>query len=86
MAQTKEQVMKKVVELLNEFATGWGQEKAEKALSAGAVDLESAEDNYIVPKLMMSALGKELSHQYSLPSTYGPRKAAKEVKNIYLSM
>ncbi len=52
--------------------------KAEKALSSGCVDLESYEDNFLLPKIIFTALLSDVSEDY-MP--YGV-DARKEVKNV----
>ena len=39
-------------------------ERAVKAFDSGAVDTESFEDNFILPKIFMSAMGEEIKFQY----------------------
>jgi len=39
-------------------------EKAKTVFSSGAVDTESYEDNYLLPKIFLSAIGKEIENQY----------------------
>lgn len=37
--------------------------RAEKALTSGALDLDSYEDNYLLPKIILSAIYSELAYQ-----------------------
>jgi hypothetical protein len=63
MSITREQFLEKVGELLPDLNT-FIMEKAEKALKSGALDLEKYEDNYLLPKIFMYAMGKEIKDQY----------------------
>ena len=53
-------------------------EKAKKVFSSGAVDTESYENNYLLPKIFLCAMGKEISWQYEPHS----KKDKKVVKNL----
>jgi len=64
MTQTKEQFLKKVDEMTGEEFKKWIMEKAEKAFTSGAISGEDFEDNYLLPKIFMSALGEEIKFQY----------------------
>jgi hypothetical protein len=63
---TKEQFLSKVEELLpdlNELI----REKAQTLLNSGAVDLESYSDNFLLPKIFISAMGEEIKNQFAPP-------------------
>ena len=49
-------------------------EKAKKVFSSGAIDTESYEDDYLLPKIFLSAMGKEIEFQY-LPHSKDDLKA-----------
>lgn len=54
-------------------------ERIKKALSSGAIDLSKWEDNYCLPKIVMSAIGREIETQFSpFQKSY-----VKEVNSIY---
>ena len=60
---TNDQVIKKVEELLpqiNELIL----EKTKKALNSGALDVESYENNFVLPKIILSAIGEEIKWQF----------------------
>ena len=73
-AQVKEKVMGMVKDLPSFFS-----KKVDKILSSGAVDLESYDDNFMLPKIIMVAIASELADQYRLS---GNRKFSSEVKNL----
>jgi len=39
-------------------------EKAKKVFSSGAIEPSDYEDNYLLPKIFLSAMGKEIENQY----------------------
>ena len=49
-------------------------EKAEKFLASGCVDLDSYEDNYKLPGLFMMAVGLEISDAYAYSLTAPTRR------------
>lgn len=53
----------------------------EKVILSGSIDIEAAENNYILPKMLLSAIYKEMSFQYK-PFSYN-RQTEKEIDNIY---
>lgn len=63
MAQTKDQFMAKVQEMVSELPE-FIMERAEKAWNSGAFDPEKYEDNYLLPKIFMSAMGEEIKWQF----------------------
>ena len=58
--------------------------KLEKLLKSGAVDLPSWENNYVLPKLIMCAMSKEMYHQWKPLSD--PKRWEREIKNFYHMM
>ena len=60
---TEAQFRRKVKELMRENNKEI-ENLIEKALS-GALDLRSYEDNYIAPKIFMSAVCSEMAHQWA---------------------
>ena len=64
---TEEKFFEKLNEMLPDVQRVILQ-KAKKVFSSGAVDTESYEDNYLLPKIFLSAMGKEIEFLY-LPTT-----------------
>ncbi len=60
---TKEQFLEKVKDILpdlNELIL----KKAEEISKSGCIDFESFENDYMLPKIFMSAMGEEIKFQY----------------------
>jgi hypothetical protein len=53
-----------------------------KLTKAGCLDLDSAEDNYLLPKQVLCAVLKELAKQYEPPSNN--KKWLKQVSNMQI--
>jgi len=53
----------------------------DKAIASGCMDISGAEDNYILPKALITAIYREMSRQYH-PLDH-MKAAKKEVENIY---
>ena len=51
-----------------------------KAIDSGCMDIEGAENNFLLPKIILTAIYKEMSRQYSPMD--GNKEAKKEVENI----
>jgi len=64
----KEQFLSKVNEMIPDM-NEWIIKKAESIVASGAVDLESYDDNYLLPKIFMSAMGAEIRFQYKPHAT-----------------
>jgi hypothetical protein len=79
MATTKEEVRRKTISLIEEIQPKL-IEKLDKILDSGAIDFESTDDNYKLPKHIMQALGDYLIWYYS--NHYATRADKKEVKNL----
>lgn len=77
---TKEQLKEKTIELLNN-AHEEMVEKIDKAINSGCMDLENADNNYLLPKILVSALLKDMVFQYKPMGD--TKKAEKEILNIY---
>ena len=60
---TKRQLKTKTKELIKNSSKSM-VENIDKAMASGAIDLNSYEDNYILPKILLCALLKEELHQY----------------------
>lgn len=61
---TKEQFLSKVDEMTGEDFKKFIMERANKAWNSGAIDHDSFEDNYLLPKIFLSAMGEEIKFQY----------------------
>jgi hypothetical protein len=61
---TKEQFLEKVKEMLEDGFVEFVMERAGKVLKSGAINLEDYENDYVLPKLFMSAMGEEIKFQY----------------------
>ena len=80
---TKEQATQKFEELINNLDfKAWAMERAERMVTSGYVNLEDYEDDYILPKAMMSALGREIEWQYK-PMEGFKRNEKKLVDALY---
>lgn len=79
MATTKEKVRERVVEMLNDVQ-GTLIEKLDYLLDSAAIDFESEDDNYKLPKHIMQALGNTMSRLYSNP--HATRADKKQIKNF----
>jgi hypothetical protein len=77
MAQTREQIITKIDALLKD-ARAEVQKEVQMLLDSGAVDLDDAEDNYRLPKLLYIAALQRLA------ASYEPRNAEdkKVLKNL----
>ena len=78
---TKQQLRQKFNELIREN-NKMLREKLEKLLKSGAIDLNNWEDNYVLPKLVMCAMGKEISFQWKPLS----KDHKNEIENFYNMM
>ena len=61
---TKEQFLAKVKEMLDDGFIDFIMQRADKALKSGAINLEDYEDDCVLPKIFMSAMGEEIKWQY----------------------
>ena len=62
---TEEQFLEKVKSMLGEDFEAFVMNRAKKAFKSGAIDPEKYGNDYILPKIFMSALGEEIKWQYS---------------------
>ena len=80
---TKEQATQKFEELINNLDfKAWAMERAERMLTSGYVNLDDHEDNYILPKAMVAAIGREIEWQYK-PMESFKRNEKKLVDALY---
>ena len=78
---TKEQVIEKTKQLI-EQSNNKMLENFEKLLNNGHIDYENAEDNFILPRIILCALLKEESFQYKPID----KKHTNEVNKLYLTI
>ena len=60
------------------------QKLIDKAINSGCMDIEGAEDNYILAKNLLTAIYKEMSRQYSPMD--GHKQQKENVQNIYINL
>ena len=75
---TKRQLKAKTKELIKNST-----KHIDKAIASGAIDLNSYEDNYILPKILLCALLKEEMHQYKPLGDDKKKTMQKEIDNIH---
>jgi len=80
---TKRQLRKKFNEVIREN-NKMIKEKFERLLKSGAIDLDSWQDDFRLPKLIMCAMGKETQHQWK--PLYDHCRMMREVNNFYNMM
>ena len=80
---TKQQLRQKTNELIRE-SNKMMREKLEKLLKSGAIELSAYSDDYVLPKLIMCAMSKELMHQWKPLSNQKERM--REIDNFYAIM
>ena len=77
MATSKEKVREKVISMLEDELHRNLITKLDSLLDSGAIDFESEDDNYKLPKQIMQVLGNSMSRGYS-----NPHASAKDKKQI----
>ena len=80
---TRTQLRLKIGELILE-SNNMIWEKLEKLLKSGAIDLDAWEDNYVLPKLIMCAMAKEMQSQWKPLSNV--KSHNNEIENFYAMM
>lgn len=80
MATTKEKVRAKVVDMIENDLPKILIEKLDFLLDSGAIDFDSEDDNYKLPKQIMQALGNTTTRLYSNP--HASAKDKKQIKNF----
>lgn len=80
MATTKEKVRVKVVDLIENELQDMLIRKLDYLLDSGAIDFDSEDDNYKLPKHIMQALGNTMARYYSNP--HATAKDKKQIKNF----
>lgn len=77
----REDLESRVLELID-YTSATMKLKVKKVLDSGAIDIDSADDNYVLPKIILRALLKDA--EFSVGSPIGEeRMIKKEVDNIY---
>ncbi len=77
----REVLESRVLELIDDTSATM-KLKVKKVLDSGAIDIDSADDNYVLPKIILRALLKDA--EFSIGSPIGKeRMTKKEVDNIY---
>lgn len=77
---TKSQLKKRINDCMKEDKKHI-QRLIDKAIESGCMDIQGAEDNYLLAKYVITAVYKEMSRQFS-PLDHDKR-GKKEVQNIY---
>ena len=80
MATTKEKVREKVVDMLETELRKSLITKLDNLLDSGAIDFESEDDNYKLPKQIMQVLGNSMSRAYTNP--HATAKDKKQIKTL----
>ena len=71
-----------VVKLIDESAACM-KKHIDKVFNSGAIDVESAEDNLVLPKTILLALLKEEMFEYGMEGTRWEKQVKEDVENIY---
>lgn len=80
---THEQLINKVNECI-ESDKPFIQKLINKAIASGCLDIDGAEDNFILPKNLLCAIYKEMANQYSPLADMKAQK--KNIDNIYRNL
>jgi len=78
---TEEQFLEKVEKLIPEI-NDLIRNRAKKILTSGCINLSEYDNNFLLPKLFMSAIGEEIAYQFS--PTGNSRKDRQTIKNIQI--
>lgn len=73
---TKEQVKEKIAQLI-ESDIDYVQKKIDKILNSGCLDLDNEDNNFVIPKCIISAIYSNLAYQYDQKPVW-----KKQIKNI----
>ena len=76
---TEEKVIARVMKMYDESARNHLHERLNRVLHSGAINLESYEDNHLLPKILIHVLFEELSFQFK-PLTTDSREEAKNLR------
>lgn len=83
----KEALKEKTIQLISDITASMVN-NIDKAIESGSMDIENAEDNFILPKKLILALLKE-EMEKTKPYHYDKKKLKmfeKEVENIWLTI
>lgn len=80
MATSREKVREKVVDMLETELRKNLITKLDSLLDSGAIDFESEDDNYKLPKQIMQVLGNSMSRAYTNP--HATAKDKKQIKTL----
>ena len=80
---TKAQLIKKTKECIK-TDKAFIDRLINKAIESGCMDISGAENNYVLPKNMLSAIYREMSRQYA--PLDGNKGQKKNVENIYIHL
>ncbi len=61
------EICRTMVQELIEYTCTLMKNKIDIVISSGAIDIEEAEDNYLLPKLVLKALLKDSENEVGLP-------------------
>lgn len=81
MAITKKQVEQKTDELIRDLSKVL-KGRVDYLLHSGAIDLESYEDNFYLPKIIINAVLKSTANDFPYCPPKSDKKAHKEIKNL----
>lgn len=82
MATTKENIRTKVTDILDDRFKEMKKD-LEELLDSGMLDLESEDDNFELPKLIVMALARRMERSIAPPQGYPQRRVKmKKVDNI----
>jgi len=79
---TKTELRKKTNKLISDAVSGM-RKNMEKAISSGSMNIEEADDNYILPRSLVIALLQEEINQFDCKGTDFEKEVKKNAKNIY---
>ena len=79
---TKTQLRNYTNKLISEAVKGI-RKNMEKAIASGSMNIQEAEDNYILPRSLLIALLNEEINQFDCSGTCYEKQVKKEAKNIY---
>lgn len=83
MPITEENLKKRVLNMADDFRKSVA-DKLQRAIDSGCIDLDEAEDNFILPKIVFTAILADGAEQYTPPAydTKQCRAFKKQTNNI----
>ena len=85
MPTTKENIRKKVLEMLDDNRKTM-EEKLDSLLESGHIDFDNTEDNYRLPKMIVCALARETERQYTPPRKTRADDRAIDMLNLRMNI